>query len=1432
MPLGLFKKKKKSTPVSSPDGRASAAGSVHDSRGSASGGSAAGYSNPYTSGATGNAYAGGGRPSLSGGRTSSADTGGAASFTMSPIEDPIAYPELQYGDVGPLLKKQFESTHNSDGSLKPPKINAATQDEYEMMLQDRAGTPMTRYQKDKKGEEVTLSVKIDTFEIEIRNAKVKGGINRCDIGQIAEIRRGTQALRCYEFEVSSEAAVAAESPQWAFCIMYGNAFKLKQICAVARSDKEFLAWTDGLEQLTRAKAFELYTTDKIQQRWLKKNWQQITSSGTHHITVREFKVWLQRANLKLATKATKDEFNTVDKYREGKISYPQFVELYHHLCDEFDLTRYFDRFSTDAAKEAMSAKDLVKFFKEEHNDIMSEKMASEIVARYGREGKFKVSDFVEFLHGNENEIWNPQRLTTVFQDMTMPLTHYFINSSHNTYLLGDQFRSMSSTEAYIRSLRSGCRCVEIDTWDGPNGDPIVYHGHTLTSKIKFRVVAPVIVEHGFAASKYPLILSMENHCTVPQQQIMADVFKKEFRDLLVTDTRTFEEAHAAGKYPTPEQLIYKTIIKHKKLTAGQSEVTLVVKKDGDEDMSDSIKNGFLKLQEIDGTWTKHFFVLTEEKLSYADNQDFEDEQKAEAEEEEEEEIVIEDTKETELHYGEAWFHGALTDGSPKPNGRLIAERLLRDHMRDNPEQDPNGLFLVRESTTFSGEFSLSFWRAEEAKIEHCRIRCKMGKYFLTDQVAFINLYELIEYYKRERLKSASFQILLGESVPQPPGHLGEKWFHTGISRLEAEDMLKRIRADGAFLVRPSQTDSGLSISFRAEGKIKHCRVKKEGRMYCIGDTEFDSMIEMIKYYEKHPLYRKMKLRFAVCDELLRDQEETPEEEDTYSSQSLYQTPNSVAAAIKAAKGGGGGGAAGGRGGGGGGRSMNCSCRAVFAYRAAQKDELSFPVDAIVTEVEKRDGGWWMGSYGEMRGWLPSNYVKELEQEMLQEEIDPEEEGNALGELQKSFMGVDGLHVEPRPSTKDQRLIFRIRGKDPRDKPLDVGAEDEEDMKRWAIAIDSAAQLHAAKQQSSVSKEKKMKIAVDLSDLIFYCTSVKWKDWQTSQQGGYQLMSSFGEKKAITLTNKKGGNTANLVQYCIRNFARVYPKGTRVDSSNYDPQAMWNCGMQLVALNFQTADSPMWVNHGKFRPNGGCGYLCKPSAMLDPRILFDPFSSATWSKVVMPLTIKLRIMSARHLVKPGKGVASPYVNVSVSGVDADASGNDRRTAIVPDNGFKPYWNQEVKLEIAMPELACIKFTVYDEDMFGDSNAIGQAVLPLGTQAEPLLRTGYRSIQLQNPYSCGQDLSALLVHIDIAYGATIHSQAMVLVREQLRSKQDERAELVKARAQALAESQNTSGSDAKLETVNRAILELERKAMDLDAGGDFAAGTTRAMGGGSV
>ena len=44
---------------------------------------------------------------------------------------------------------------------------------------------------------------------------------------------------------------------------------------------------------------------------------------------------------------------------------------------------------------------------------------------------------------------------------------------------------------------------------------------------------------------------------------------------------------------------------------------------------------------------------------------------------------------------------------------------------------------------------------------------------------------------------------------------------------------------------------------------------------------------------------------------------------------------------------------------------------------------------------------------------------------------------------------------------------------------------------------------------------------------------------------------------------------DFVNYNKRQLSRVYPKGTRLESSNFMPQVYWNAGCQLVALNFQT-----------------------------------------------------------------------------------------------------------------------------------------------------------------------------------------------------------------------------------------------------------------------
>lgn len=65
---------------------------------------------------------------------------------------------------------------------------------------------------------------------------------------------------------------------------------------------------------------------------------------------------------------------------------------------------------------------------------------------------------------------------------------------------------------------------------------------------------------------------------------------------------------------------------------------------------------------------------------------------------------------------------------------------------------------------------------------------------------------------------------------------------------------------------------------------------------------------------------------------------------------------------------------------------------------------------------------------------------------------------------------------------------------------------------------------------------------------------------------FREIRSFVENKAESIVKQK---PLELLKYNLKGLTRVYPKGQRVDSSNYDPFRLWLCGSQMVALNFQT-----------------------------------------------------------------------------------------------------------------------------------------------------------------------------------------------------------------------------------------------------------------------
>ncbi|XP_039593839.1 1-phosphatidylinositol 4,5-bisphosphate phosphodiesterase beta-4 isoform X3 [Polypterus senegalus] len=239
----------------------------------------------------------------------------------------------------------------------------------------------------------------------------------------------------------------------------------------------------------------------------------------------------------------------------------------------------------------------------------------------------------------------------------------------------------------------------------------------------------------------------------------------------------------------------------------------------------------------------------------------------------------------------------------------------------------------------------------------------------------------------------------------------------------------------------------------------------------------------------------------------------------------------------------------------------------------------------------------------------------------------------------------------------------------------------------------------------------------LSAMINYAQPVKFQSFDVAEDRNIHYnMSSFNESVGLGYLKT---NAIEFVNYNKRQMSRIYPKGGRVDSSNYMPQIFWNAGCQMVSLNYQTPDLAMQLNQGKFEYNGSCGYLLKPDFMRRPDRTFDPFSETPVDGVIAA-TCSVQVFSGQFLSDKKIGT---YVEVDMYGLPTDTIRKEFRTRMVMNNGLNPVYNEEpfVFRKVILPDLAVLRIAVYDDN----SKLIGQRILPLDG-----LQAGYRHISLRN------------------------------------------------------------------------------------------------------
>ena len=294
----------------------------------------------------------------------------------------------------------------------------------------------------------------------------------------------------------------------------------------------------------------------------------------------------------------------IDVNHDGVISQEEVINYLRTKTNGAELIKTFNRYATRLKTGKtfnMTPSGLQKFFHEVQDEPITELEAYQIIidnkSDLEREIKRKINKKMQnsFINNNyqinEEEIKNilenvekkyntkkinlelnlrefnnmlNSRSLTVYKfdkfrqelDLDKPLTDYFINSTHNTYITGHQLKGFSSVKMYSLSLLEGYRLVELDCYNGPGDDIIITHGYTLVTKLNLVDILHELKSSAFTYSSMPVILSIENHLDEHHQNIMA----KKFQEILV-DLYIFPSDSKPDHLPTLRELQNKFIIK-------------------------------------------------------------------------------------------------------------------------------------------------------------------------------------------------------------------------------------------------------------------------------------------------------------------------------------------------------------------------------------------------------------------------------------------------------------------------------------------------------------------------------------------------------------------------------------------------------------------------------------------------------------------------------------------------------------------------------------------------------------------------------------------------------------------------------------------------------------------------------------------------------
>uniref|UniRef100_A0A8C9XNH3 Phosphoinositide phospholipase C n=1 Tax=Sander lucioperca TaxID=283035 RepID=A0A8C9XNH3_SANLU len=401
----------------------------------------------------------------------------------------------------------------------------------------QTGTQMTKLKGKKKG--LVRFFYLDEHKSCIRwRPSRKHDKAKITIDSIHEVCEGKKS------EIFRRYADNRFDPNYCFSIYYGE--RVKSLDLVSTNAEEARTWITGLKYLMAGISDE----DSLARRhfllncsltWLQQTFSEADKNGDGTLSIGEVHQLLHKLNVNLPKQKVRQMFQEADTDdNQGSLGFEEFCSFYKMISTRRDL--YLIMISYSNQKEVLDLHDLARFLENEQKmrGLVKEYLV-DIVAKFEpcpenlQRMVLGIDGFTNYLRSPAGDIFNPEH-NQVNQDMTQPLNNYFIATSHNTYLSGDQLLSQSRVEMYAYVLQAGCRCVEVDCWDGPDGEPIIHH----------------------------VLLGPDNHCTVPQQKKMAEYLREVLQDKLDLSSVNVNECK---KLPSPEILKGKILVKGKKLPA-------------------------------------------------------------------------------------------------------------------------------------------------------------------------------------------------------------------------------------------------------------------------------------------------------------------------------------------------------------------------------------------------------------------------------------------------------------------------------------------------------------------------------------------------------------------------------------------------------------------------------------------------------------------------------------------------------------------------------------------------------------------------------------------------------------------------------------------------------------------------------------------------